>query len=244
MDDIKPPRVPPYCRFKWYIDVFITILTLPILGPVLLLFMFLTWLTSKGPVIYTQIRCGKNGKPFKMYKIRSMYVDAEVRHGPVRPGEPDPRVTPIGRIMRRLHLDELTQLVNVWRGEMTVVGPRPARPEEIEVFKKEIPGYAYRMLVLPGLTGYAQLNHPADWEVKGVRTKTIFDLEYIERISFWFDMRILLGTAFKFIRIKHPRLDNLPLRMLGVYRDPHESLWADIIGVEEFDDSTIVYNKN
>jgi lipopolysaccharide/colanic/teichoic acid biosynthesis glycosyltransferase len=239
-DDLTPPPIPSYCRVKWYVDVIISILTLPILGTVLFLFMFLTWLTSKGPIIYTQVRCGKDGKPFKMYKIRSMYIDADVRSGPVPPGEPDPRVTPIGKIMRRLHIDELTQIVNVWRGEMTVIGPRPARPEEIEVFKREIPAYEYRMLVLPGMTGYAQLNCPADWEVRGVRKKTILDLEYIERLSFWFDMRILLATAFKLVRIGSKRLDNVPLRMCGMCRDPQESPWADRIGCEEFDESTII----
>ena len=241
MDGLKSPQVPTYNRYKWYVDVFISILTLPVLGTIMLLFMFLTWLTTKGPVIHTQLRCTKDGKPFKMYKIRSMYVDADARSGPVLPGHHDPRVTPIGKIMRRLHIDELTQIINVWRGEMTVIGPRPERPESVEVFKKEIPGYEYRMLVLPGLTGYAQLNRPPDWDVKGIRKKLILDLEYIERISFWFDMRLLLGTAFKLIRINNKRFDNLPLRICGIYRDPQESPWADIIGCEEFDDSTIIY---
>jgi len=239
MDNLRSLQVPKYYQYKWYVDVAISILTLPVLGTVILLFMFLTWLTSKGPVIYTQIRCSKDGKPFKMYKIRSMYVDAETRSGPVRPGDYDPRVTPIGGIMRRFHIDELTQIVNVWRGEMTVIGPRPERPEAAEIFKKEIPGYEYRMLVLPGLTGYAQLNRPPDWDVKGIRKKLILDLEYIERASFWFDMRILLGTALKLFRMKNTYFGGLPLKMCGAYRDPQESPWADIIGCEEFDDSTI-----
>ena len=243
MDDPKPPRVPPYCRIKWYVDVSISILTLPIIGSLILLFMLLTKLTSKGPVFYTQIRCSKDGKPFKMYKIRSMVIDAEAKDGAVWAGKRDPRVTTVGRIMRRLHLDELPQVWNVWRGEMTVIGPRPERPEIIEQLKKEVPCYEYRMLVTPGLTGYAQLNRPSDTDVTDVRKKLILDLEYIEKMSFWFDMRILLGTAFKFVRIKHPRFDNLPLRMLGVYRVPQESPWADIIGSDEFDDSTIVYDN-
>ena len=244
MDDPKPPHVPSYYRFKWYVDVFISILTLPVIGSLILLFMLLTKLTSKGPILYTQIRCSKDGKPFTMYKIRSMEIDAESKGGAVWAGKRDPRVTAVGRIMRRLHLDELPQIWNVWRGEMTVIGPRPERPELIEQLKQEIPGYEYRMLVTPGLTGYAQLNRPSDTNVKDVRKKLILDFEYIEKASFWFDMRILLGTAFKFVRIKHPRFDNLPLRMLGVYRDPQESRWADVIGHEEFDDSTIIYNKN
>jgi len=240
MDELKPPQVPTYCRYKWHVDVFISILTLPILGPILLLFMFLTWLTSKGPVIYTQIRCSKDGKPFKMYKIRSMYVDAESKGEAVWAGKNDPRITAIGRFMRRLHIDELPQIVNVWNGDMTVVGPRPERPEFVEQLKKEISCYEHRMLVLPGMTGYAQLNRPSDTDLKDVRKKLILDLEYIERASFWFDLRILLGTAFKFVRIKRKSLDNLPLWIFGILRDPQESPWADIVGSEEFDDSTIV----
>ena len=235
MDECKP-QVSKYHRFKWYVDVVISIATLPLTGSLILLFMFLTWLTSKGPIFYTQIRCSKDGKPFKMYKIRSMVVDAESKGEAVWAGKRDPRVTAVGRLMRRLHLDELPQIWNVWRGEMTVIGPRPERPEIIEQIKKEINCYEYRMLVLPGLTGYAQLNRPSDTDLRDVRKKLILDIEYIEKASFGFDMRILLGTAFKFVRIKHPRLDNVPLRIFGIYREPQESPWADRIGVEEFDD--------
>jgi len=241
MNNIKSPHVSKYYRFKWYVDVVISIMTLPVTGSLILLFMLLTKLTSKGPVFYTQVRCSKNGKPFTMYKIRSMAVEAESKDGAVWAKKRDPRVTAIGRFMRRLHLDELPQIWNVWRGEMTVIGPRPERPEIIAQLRKEVPCYEHRMLVTPGMTGYAQLNRPPDTDVKDVRKKLILDLEYIEKASFWFDIRILLGTAFKFIRIKHPRLDNIPLRMCGIYRDPQESPWADIIGSEEFDDSTIIY---
>jgi len=238
MDDHKP-QVSTYYRYKWYIDVFISIVTLPVIGSIILLFMLLTKLTSKGPILYSQIRCGKEGKPFRMYKIRSMVVDAESK-GAVWAGKRDPRVTTIGRVMRRFHLDELPQIWNVWRGEMTVIGPRPERPEIIEQLKKEIVGYEYRMLVTPGLTGYAQLNRPSDTDLRDVRKKLILDLEYIEKASFWFDMRLLLGTAFKFVRIKHARFDNIPLWIFDVYRDPQESPWADKIGAEDFDDSTII----
>jgi len=239
MDNLKP-HVSAYYRFKRYVDLVVSVVTLPVIGFVILLFMFLTWLTSKGPVIYTQIRCSKDGKPFKMYKIRSMVVDAEAKGDAVWAGRRDPRITAVGRVMRKLHIDELPQIVNVWRGEMTVIGPRPERPEFVEQLKKEIPGYEYRMLVLPGMTGYAQLNRPSDTDLKDVQKKLILDLEYIERVTFWFDMRILLGTAFKFIRIKNKRFDSLPLRMFGIYRDPQESPWADRIGCQEFDDSTII----
>ena len=240
MDDLKP-HISPYYRYKRYVDLAVSILTLPVVGSIILFFMFLTWLTSRGSVLYTQIRCTKGGKPFKMYKIRSMIIDAESKGEAVWAGRRDPRVTAVGRFMRRLHIDELPQIWNVWRGEMTVIGPRPERPEIIAQIKNDIPDYEYRMLVVPGMTGYAQLNRPPDTDVRDVRKKLILDLEYIEQASFWFDMRILLGTAFKFVRIKNKRLDNVPLRILGIFRDPQESPWADRIGAEEFDDSTIIY---
>ena len=241
--DNQKPQVSKYYRFKWYVYVFISIVTLPVVGLLILLFMLLTKLTSKGPVLYSQIRCTQDGKPFKIYKIRSMVVDAEAKQGAIWAGKRDPRVTTIGRLMRKLHLDELPQIWNVWRGEMTVIGPRPERPELIEQLKKEIACYEYRMMVIPGLTGLAQLNRPSDTDLRDVRKKLILDLEYIEEASFWLDMRILLGTAFKFVRIQHPRFDSIPLRMFGVYRDPHQSHWADKVGKEDFDDSTIVYSK-
>ena len=234
-------QVSKYYRYKWYVDFAVSILTLPVIGPIILVFLFLTWLTSKGPVIYTQVRCSKDGKPFKMYKIRSMVANAEARGVAVWADKRDPRVTALGRIMRKLHIDEMPQIVNVWRGEMTIIGPRPERPELVVQLKKEIAGYERRMVVLPGLTGYAQLNQPSDTALKDVRKKLILDLEYIERASFWFDMRILLGTALKFIRVKNKRFDTLPLQMLGIYCDPKTSPWADKIGIEEFDDSTIIY---
>ena len=239
MDDIKP-RISKYYRYKWYVDVVISIVTLPVVCPLILLFMLLTRLTSKGPVIYTQTRCTKDGKLFKMYKIRSMVVDAEADGGAIWAGKRDARITPLGKLMRKLHIDELPQVVNVWRGEMTVIGPRPERPEIGEQLRKEITGYENRMCVLPGMTGYAQLNRPPDTDLRDVRKKLILDFEYIERSSFWLDIRILLGTAFKFFRIKNRRFDTLPLQMLGIYLDPHTSRWSDRIGDEDFDDSTII----
>ena len=176
-----------------------------------------------------------------MYKIRSMVVDAETKDGAVWAGRSDTRITAVGRFMRKFHIDELPQIVNVWRGEMTVIGPRPERPEIVKQLKNEIVGYEHRMAVLPGLTGYSQLNRPPDNDLRDVRKKLILDLEYIEIVTFWFDMRLLLGTAFKFLRIRNKRFNNLPLRLFGIFREPTESPWAEKIGYEEFDDSTIIY---
>ncbi len=233
------PRVSKYFRVKWYVDVAVMILTLPIIGATILLFMLLTRLTSKGPVIYTQMRCGKDGKPFKMYKIRSMVVDAEAQSGVTWSKGRDPRVTTVGRFMRRLHIDELPQIYNVWRGEMMVIGPRPERPEFIEKLNAEVPGYDYRMFVEPGMTGFAQLNLPSDSGLEDVHKKLILDFEYIEHASFWLDMRILAGTAFKFIRFKY--FDRLPLRICGVCRNAEDSPWAEKIGL--LDDHESVHLK-
>lgn len=233
------PHVSRYFHYKWYVDFAVTIITLPIIGSTILLFMLLTKLTSKGPVIYTQTRCGQGGKPFKMYKIRSMVVDAEAKSGVTWSRGGDPRVTTVGRIMRKLHIDELPQIYNVWRGEMVVIGPRPERPEYVERLKNVVPGYEYRMLVLPGLTGYAQLNHQADAGLEDVHQKLILDLEYLEIASFCFDMRILAGTAFQFIRSRY--LDRLPLRICGVYRNAEDSPWAAKIGL--LDDHQSVHLK-
>ncbi len=229
--DAFKPCVSKYFRTKWYVDVAVMILTLPIIGTIILLFMLLTKLTSKGPVIYTQTRCGKDGKLFKMYKIRSMIADAEAQSGAVWSGTKgrDPRITAVGRFMRRLHIDELPQIYNVWRGEMMVIGPRPERPEFVETLRTEVPSYEYRMLVEPGMTGFAQLNLPSDSGLEDVRKKLVLDFEYIEHASFWLDMRILAGTAFKFIRFKY--FDRLPLRLCGICRNAEDSPWADRIGL-------------
>jgi lipopolysaccharide/colanic/teichoic acid biosynthesis glycosyltransferase len=228
---MKLLNVSKYYRIKWYVDVAVMIITLPVIGSAILFFMILTQLTSKGPVIYTQTRCGKDGKEFKMYKIRSMVADAEAGSGAVWAEKKDPRITTVGRMMRRLHIDELPQIYNVWRGEMTVVGPRPERPEFVEKLKTEISCYEYRMSVLPGMTGYAQLNLPSDSGLEDVRKKLVLDLEYIEQVSFWFDMRILMGTAFKFIRCQY--FDRLPLKLCGIFRNPEDSYWAEKIGTDE-----------
>ena len=231
-DDIDL-KLSPYFRYKWYVDVFVTIITLPIIGSMILIFMLLVKLTSKGPVIYSQVRTTKDGKTFKMYKIRSMVVDAESKTGAVwaGAGEKDPRITPVGRFMRRIHIDELTQIYNVWRGEMYVIGPRPERPEFVEKLKNEVPGYAKRIEVLPGMTGFAQLNLAADTDLDDVRRKLVLDYEYMEKASLWFDLKIYLGTAFQFFKSRY--FDRLPLRMSGILRNPEDSPWAEKLGLKK-----------
>jgi lipopolysaccharide/colanic/teichoic acid biosynthesis glycosyltransferase len=211
----SPPKISGYFRFKRCVDVAGVFVIAAVLLPIILMFMLLVRLTSKGPIFYSQLRCGKDGKPFKMYKIRSMVHNAETE-GAIWSCDDDPRITTVGRIMRKRHIDELTQLYNVLRGEMSLVGPRPERPEFVEILKEQIPGYEHRMLVLPGMSGFAQLNFPGDADIEDVRRKLIFDLEYIENASFWLDVRILAATWFQFLFTKFSR--TLPLKLFGVYR--------------------------
>lgn len=145
---------------------------------------------SPGPVIYAQERMGKDGKPFKVYKFRSMYVDAESRGAQWAQGD-DPRVTPFGRFMRKSRIDEIPQFWNVFKGDMSLIGPRPERPAFCEEFEKRIHGWHYRTLVTPGLSGLAQVTGGYDLLPK---EKILLDLEYIEKRSIALDLKIILKT--------------------------------------------------
>jgi lipopolysaccharide/colanic/teichoic acid biosynthesis glycosyltransferase len=169
---------------------------------VTLLLVALVRLTSKGPGIYAQQRMGKGGKLFRIYKLRSMYEDAELRTGPMWcEGERDPRITPLGWWLRKLHLDELPQILNVIRGDMSICGPRPERPEIIVKLVQEIPYYDSRLLVRPGITGLAQINLKPDQTTRCVHKKQALDLEYIETASLILDLRMIVCTAIRVLGI-------------------------------------------
>ena len=214
--------VSTYHSYKRWFDTFAAIVMLIPGIPIILTLMLLVKLTSKGPAVYSQVRVGKEGKLFTMYKIRTMRTDAEEKTGAVWAVKKDPRTTFVGRILRKLHLDELPQLFNVLRGNMALVGPRPERPEFVEILDKKIKGYSLRLLVLPGVTGYAQLNLPADRELSDVRRKLALDSEYIETASFWFDSRLILGTVCRIFKYAH----KTPLQCLGIYQTVETSPWA------------------
>ena len=183
-------------------------------SPLILLLILLVRLTSPGPALYRQARTGRHGKEFMMYKIRTMYRDAEKLSGPVWCIPGDSRITPIGKLFRLLHLDELPQLINVARGEMDLVGPRPERPCFVAWLADEIPNYTDRLLVLPGVTGLAQVNLPPDEELDGVRNKVVLDCEYITTASFGLDLRIVLCSFLRMFGIRHGRA----VRWLGLER--------------------------
>ena len=172
-------------------------------APLMVLSMVLVKLTSRGPVIYSQTRLGQDGRPFPIYKIRTMLSNCEATTGPRWSTAADPRITPVGRFLRRTHLDELPQLWNILRGEMSLVGPRPERPEFVTQLERAIPRYRERLAVRPGVTGLAQVQLPPDTDLNSVRHKLVCDLYYIERLNFWLDLRILVCTAFGLLGIPY-----------------------------------------
>ncbi|MFP4331306.1 MAG: sugar transferase [Spirochaetaceae bacterium] len=182
-----------YHFIKRLLDLLVALVILP---PILLLCLItavLVKLTSKGPAIYSQVRVGRNERDFTIYKFRSMVVDAE-KHGAQWAGENDPRITPFGRFMRKTHLDELPQIVNVLRGDMSFIGPRPERPEFVHELSRNIPHYHLRHLVKPGLTGWAQVKYRYGSSEEDAATKLMYDLYYVKNVSFVLDFKIALKT--------------------------------------------------
>ena len=189
-----------YAEFKRAIDIFLALPGLLLAAPVIAIVAVFVKLTSKGPAFYRQERVGKDGRVFRIIKLRTMRVDAEAKSGPVWATRNDPRETAFGRLLRRTHLDELPQFWNVLKGDMSLVGPRPERPFFVEKFKRDIPDYADRLVVRPGITGWAQVNHVYDETLEDVREKVRYDREYIERMGWGIDLRILVATAARMVR--------------------------------------------
>jgi lipopolysaccharide/colanic/teichoic acid biosynthesis glycosyltransferase len=206
------PTQLPQSRGTRILNFVVALVALIILSPVLLIIAVLVRLTSRGPVFYTQTRVGMDrrepldpnqnhrrqldmgGQPFTIYKFRTMRVDAEQGCGAVWAKPQDPRVTMIGRFLRQYRLDELPQLLNVLKGEMNIVGPRPERPTIFAELREHIAEYPLRQRARPGITGLAQINHHYDHSLDDVRTKVQYDLEYIRRQSVAEDLRIMLKT--------------------------------------------------
>jgi lipopolysaccharide/colanic/teichoic acid biosynthesis glycosyltransferase len=202
-----------YARVKVAFDYSVAVLLLPFVLPVIALAALVVKLTSKGPAFYVQVRLGRDGRPYRLYKIRTMMNDCERLTGARWSTPGDPRITRVGRFLRNTHLDELPQLFNVLRGDMSLVGPRPERPELIPGLEEAIPGYRQRLLIKPGVTGLAQVQLPADTSTATVRRKLSYDLYYVRRFSFWLDLRLLACTALKVIGISaqaQRRLMRLP----------------------------------
>ncbi|MFL6416938.1 MAG: sugar transferase [Bryobacteraceae bacterium] len=163
--------------------------------PLMLLTAIAVRLSSKGPVFYRQRRVGVNGHTFTLYKFRSMYADAEARTGAVWASKDDPRITPVGKWLRKLRLDELPQFWNVVKGDMVIVGPRPERPEFVEVLAQQIPYYRQRLAVKPGITGWAQINHKYGDTQLDAMIKLEYDLYYIKHVAPALDFYIIFHTV-------------------------------------------------
>jgi lipopolysaccharide/colanic/teichoic acid biosynthesis glycosyltransferase len=195
------PPLQPYLAAKSVIELAVATILLTLTSPLMLFAALLVKLTSRGPVIYSQVRVGRFGRLYRIYKIRTMVHDCEQQSGACWSPARDPRVTLVGRFLRRAHLDELPQLWNVIRGDMSLIGPRPERPEFVPVLQQAIPHYADRLLVRPGVTGLAQVQLPADTNLESVRRKLAYDPYYVRQVSFWLDVRILFCTVFKVLGV-------------------------------------------
>ncbi len=193
--DIFPRLMPNWEKvIKRFIDVFMSVFALIFFLPFLLFFGLLIKIDSVGPIFYHQKRVGKNGKEFKIFKLRTMVVDAEKKSGPVWSQKDDPRITRIGRLLRRIRLDEIPQFINVLEGHMSIVGPRPERPNFVDEFSKKIPLYKHRLKMKPGITGWAQIKHKYDESLDDVKEKLQYDLYYLENMSLRLDFKIILNT--------------------------------------------------
>ncbi len=182
---------------KEIVDIILGVIALLLVLPILGLCAAIIKLSSKGPVMYKQIRVGKDGRIFRMYKLRTMYVHAESASGAVWARKSDPRIVPICRWMRRSHLDELPQLLNVIKGEMSLVGPRPERPEILTELENIYPQVRKRLSVMPGITGLAQVRNGYDTSIDQFRHKLEADMEYIERRKWSLELSILARTVTK-----------------------------------------------
>ncbi len=194
----------PYSRVKFVLELGVSTFLLVLTSPFILLCLIAVRLGSKGSPLYSQKRLGSCGRIITIYKIRTMYKDSERNFGPMWSGPGDPRVTPLGRVLRATHLDELPQLFNVVRGEMSLIGPRPERPEIVAQLERALPHYRRRLLVRPGLSGLAQILQEPDTGLHSVQTKLRYDIYYLDNQGFWLDARIVLATLLYLLRVHRP----------------------------------------
>ena len=181
-------------------DLLISIFGILFLLPLHIIISLLVFFDSKGKLFYKQKRVGLNGKEFTLLKYRSMYSGSEDKTGPIWSAKEDPRITKIGKILRKYHIDEIPQLLNVFMGHMSIIGPRPERPEIIKNLIKKVPYYSRRLKVKPGLTGWAQIKGVYDKDISDVKSKLKLDFYYIENISILLDLKIIFLTLFIVIK--------------------------------------------
>lgn len=228
---LRPKRrwYPPFkAAFEWVLTVILLIPMAILIG----VLAVAVKVTSPGRVLYKQKRVGLNGRVFTMIKLRTMIENSELITGPVWSQPGDPRVTRIGRILRDTHMDELPQIWNVLRGEMSLIGPRPERPEIVARLDQTIPNYRDRISVRPGLTGLAQVQLPPDSDDTSVRRKLAYDRYYVEQVSPWLDTRIAISTCFYFTSAAMKTLCHALVRSYG--RDAERTIVeSDMIDTTE-----------
>jgi exopolysaccharide biosynthesis polyprenyl glycosylphosphotransferase len=180
---------------KEFVDRLFAVVGLLLFVPLFPIIAVLIKLTSRGPVLFKQQRVGRHGRVFEIIKLRTMVYDAEESTGPIWAKLNDPRITPVGRFLRMTHLDEVPQLFNVIKGDMSLVGPRPERPVFVDRFRSQIPNYSERLRVKPGITGLAQVCHKYDETLRDVKRKVAYDLLYIQRMCLMVDLAIMFMTV-------------------------------------------------
>lgn len=200
LENLKEGERKIYDAVKRWMDAALSILLLILTSPLWLIVALLIKAGDRDPVFYLQERIGKDRKPFLLFKFRSMKAGAEDKTGPVWAEEEDPRVTKVGKFLRKMHLDEMPQMINVLRGDISLVGPRPERPEFVRQLEKEIPHYHIRHLIRPGFTGWAQLKFRYGRSVMDAQEKFQYDLYYLKNRSIFLDMGILLKTFQLFFK--------------------------------------------
>ena len=194
------PRHRWYGPMKFAVEYTSAIILLVLAAPFLLVAAVMIKWTSRGPVFYLQTRLGRNGRKFRVIKLRTMIHHAEAKTGPVWSKTGDSRITPVGQFLRDTHIDEFPQLMNVLLGQMSLIGPRPERPEIVQGIEWKIANYRQRLLVRPGITGLAQMNLPPDTDLESVDRKLRHDLFYIRYHNPWLDSQIFCATAWLLLK--------------------------------------------
>lgn len=194
-NDFVATRLPlPFSYLKRFFDVIVVLISLPFILPVVILTSALIKIETSGPIFFVQTRVGRDNKDFYIYKFRSMYCDAELNGAQLAKVQ-DSRVTRVGRFIRKYRIDELPQFLNVIKGDMSLIGPRPEQRFFVERFESELPFYIYRHLIRPGISGWAQVMHGYSGDVESTRAKLEYDFYYIKNFSLWLDLLILFKTV-------------------------------------------------